>query len=71
MMPSNTDITTNPPLDKAIAEAASGRALTADEAWALVGADEGALSAMCEAAAAMRDLGKGRNVSFSPRCLFR
>ena len=67
MMPPNTAITTNLLLDKTIADAASGYALTDAEAWALVGADEGALSAMCEAAAAMRDLGKGRTVSFSPK----
>ena len=67
MMPPNTAITTNLLFDKTIADAASGYALTDAEAWALVGADEGALSAMCEAAAAMRDLGKGRTVSFSPK----
>ena len=51
----------------ALAEAADGRALTDDEAWALVGVAEDRLAAMCEAAGAMRDLGKGRTVSFSPK----
>ena len=51
----------------ALAEAASGRPLSDDEAWALVGVGEHGLSALCEAAAAMRDLGKGKTVSFSPK----
>ncbi len=51
----------------ALAEAADGRPLTDDEAWALVGVAEDRLAAMCEAAGAMRDLGKGRTVSFSPK----
>ena len=50
-----------------LAEAASGRPLTNDEAWSLVGVDEHGLTALCEAAAAMRDLGKGTTVSFSPK----
>ena len=49
------------------ADAASGRPLSDDEAWTLVDADRDALSAMCEAAGRMRDLGKGRVVSFSPK----
>ena len=53
--------------DTAFSDAASGRALADSEAWALVGADDGALAAMCEAAAKMRDSGKGRTVSFSPK----
>ena len=48
-------------------EAASGRALMDSEAWALVGVDEDGLSAMCRAASSMRDMGKGRTVSFSPK----
>ena len=48
-------------------EAASGRALMDSEAWALVGVDEDGLSAMCRAASSMRDIGKGRTVSFSPK----
>ena len=53
--------------DTAFSDAASGRALADSEAWALVAADDGALAAMCEAAAKMRDSGKGRTVSFSPK----
>ena len=50
-----------------LANAATGRPLPDDEAWALVNVGEENLSALCEAAAAMRDLGKGRTVSFSPK----
>ena len=59
--------TTFPSLAPSLDEAATGRALTDPEARALVRADEDGLSAMCEAAARMRDLGKGRIVSFSPK----
>ena len=55
------------PLTRALADAASGRALTDDEAFALVGVGDDGLAAMCEAAGRMRDLGKGRTVSFSPK----
>ena len=54
-------------LSRALSEAASGRPLADDEAWALVDADASALAAMCDAAGSMRDLGKGRTVSFSPK----
>ena len=54
-------------LAPALAEAAAGRALSDGEAWALVGIDDDGLAAMCEAAGRMRDLGKGRTVSFSPK----
>ena len=54
-------------LAPALAEAAAGRALSDGEAWALVGIDHDGLAAMCEAAGRMRDLGKGRTVSFSPK----
>ena len=67
MMTPNAAVTANPHLEAAFADAASGRALTDGEAWALVGANENGLAAMCEAAARMRDLGKGRTVSFSPK----
>ncbi len=59
--------TSVPTLASALAEAALGRPLADGEAWALVGVDEHGLPALCEAAAAMRDLGKGRTVSFSPK----
>lgn len=48
-------------------DAALGRPLEDDQARALVGATADALAAMCEAAGRMRDLGKGRVVSFSPK----
>ena len=67
MMPPNTAITMKLSLDTAFPDAASGRALTDGEAWALAAAGEDALAAMCEAASRMRDLGKGRTVSFSPK----
>ncbi len=67
MMPPNTVVTLKPRLDTAFADASSGYSLTDSEAWALVGADEDTLAAMCEAAAGMRDMGKGRTVSFSPK----
>ncbi len=54
-------------LPTALAEAASGRALTDEEAWSLVSASEQTLTAMVEASGAMRDGGKGRTVSFSPK----
>ena len=50
-----------------LADAASGRPLDDEEAWALVSVDAQGLTALCEAAAAMRDLGRGRTVSFSPK----
>ena len=67
MMPPNTAAATEFRLETAFADAPGGRPLTDDEAWALTGADDEALTAMCEAAARMRDLGKGRTVSFSPK----
>ena len=54
-------------LATALADGASGRPLADEEAWALKGVDEQGLPALCEAAAAMRDLGKGTTVSFSPK----
>ena len=59
--------TTESDLATALADAATGRPLADGEAWALVVVDEHGLPALCEAAAAMRDLGKGRTVSFSPK----
>ena len=54
-------------LARAMSAAALGSPLDDDGAWALVNADESALAAMCDAAGRMRDLGKGRTVSFSPK----
>ena len=61
MMPPNTSVTAKPRLDDA------GHGLTDAAAWALVEADDERLAAMCEAAGKMRDQGKGRTVSFSPK----
>ncbi len=64
---STTSTHSNGQLATSLEEAAAGRPLADDEAWALVDVGEGGLAALCEAAAAMRDLGKGRIVSFSPK----
>ena len=56
-----------PRLADALADAADGCPLDDNEAWELVGADDNCLAAMCEAAGRMRDLGKGRFVTFSPK----
>ena len=66
-MPNTHSISTPALLASALAEAADGRALNDAAAWALAGADDDGLDAMCEAASRMRDLGKGRTVSFSPK----
>ena len=58
---------TQVPTEKVFPEFAAGEALTDEEAWSLVGADERGLATMCEAAGALRDSGKGRTVSFSPK----
>ena len=54
-------------LSKGLSRAALGHPLGDDEAWALLDADEVALAEMREAAGMMRDIGKGRTVSFSPK----
>ena len=54
-------------LSKGLSRAALGHPLDDDEAWALIDADEAALAEMREAAGLMRDIGKGRTVSFSPK----
>ena len=56
-----------PPVNERLSGSAAGRPLTDEEAWALVRVGEDGLPALCQAAAAMRDLGKGRTVSFSPK----
>ncbi len=54
-------------LSRGLSNAILGRPLDDDEAWALIDADNEVLISMCEAAGTMRDLGKGRTVSFSPK----
>ena len=53
--------------NRTLVEAADGRPLSDEAAWALVGVGEDGIRDLCEAAGAMRDLGKGRTVSFSPK----
>ena len=66
-LPNTVSPTTAPPTAAALAEAATGRALPDGEAWALAGADDDGLAAMLDAAGRMRDRGKGRTVTFSPK----
>ena len=66
-LPNTVSLATEPRLAAALAEAATGRALSDGEAWALAGADDDGLAAMLDAAGQMRDLGKGRTVTFSPK----
>ena len=66
-LPNTVSPATEPPLAAALAEAATGRALSDGEAWALAGADDDGLAAMLDAAGRMRDRGKGRTVTFSPK----
>ena len=54
-------------IDSLFADAAAGHPLSDEEAWALVGMGEESLPALCESASAMRDRGRGRVVSFSPK----
>ena len=55
------------PIASVLLEASEGRPLADEEAWALTGMDEDGLEELCGAAGSMRDLGKGRTVSFSPK----
>ena len=66
-LPNTVSPATPPRLAAALAEAATGRALSDGEAWALAGADDDGLAAMLDAAGRMRDRGKGRTVTFSPK----
>jgi FO synthase len=54
-------------LKRGVSGALEGRALSRDEAYRLVNATPGELPALCKAAAIIRDRGKGRTVSFSPK----
>ncbi len=60
-------ITPSTRLVPALAVAASGSPLRDEDSWALIHADWDAITAMCDAAEKMRNLGKGRVVSFSPK----
>ena len=56
-----------PLLTGVVRQAGAGERLTDDDAWALVSADPEQLDGMCEAASALRDRGKGRTITFSPK----
>jgi FO synthase len=56
-----------PSLDDLLAAAAEGRALGDDEAGFLAVTGDDRLGDLCAAAARMRDRGKGRTVTFSPK----
>jgi FO synthase len=64
------DLSTNggqPPLDEAIGAAAWGQAVSEAEAMAFADAGDDRLDALCAAAAQLRDQGKGKTVTFSPK----
>jgi|TARA_B100000809_G_scaffold199296_1_gene199234 FO synthase len=56
-----------PPLDEVIAKAVAGSPLSEADTLSLLSAGPEATSELCEAAAAMRDQGKGNTVTFSPK----
>ena len=56
-----------PPLAEVLDRAASGEIITEGEAQALVGAGPPGIQDMCLVAGAMRDRGKGKTVTFSPK----
>jgi FO synthase len=56
-----------PPLDDLLAAAAEGRAFGDREAGTLAATGDDRLGGLCAAAARMRDRGKGRTVTFSPK----
>ena len=55
------------PLEEVIAKAKAGSALSEADALSLLAAGPDATRAICDAAASMRDQGKGRTVTFSPK----
>ena len=55
------------PLEEVIAKAKAGSALSEAEALALLADGPDATHEMCAAAASMRDQGKGRTITFSPK----
>src|SRR4051812_32367918 len=52
---------------RALARAHAGKPLALDEAEALLGARGEALADLCEIASALRDLGHGNTVTYSPK----
>ena len=55
------------PLDELLATASRGESIGEDEAVSLLGAGNGRLEDLCAVAAELRDRGKGRAVTFSPK----
>tara|TARA_B100001971_G_scaffold11882_2_gene9456 strand:- start:218 stop:1462 length:1245 start_codon:yes stop_codon:yes gene_type:complete len=56
-----------PPLNEVIAKAVAGSSLSEADAFSLLSSDPEATQELCSAAAAMRDQGKGKTVTFSPK----
>ena len=56
-----------PPLEEVLSGAETGRSLSAQEAFSLASADPGRLLELCSIAASLRDRGKGKTVTFSPK----
>ena len=56
-----------PPLDELLSAASLGESIGESEAAALQAAGNGRLEELCEVAAELRDRGKGRTVTFSPK----
>ena len=60
-------LTGAPPLGEALDKAAGGDVISDTEAWALVTGGRDELDQICEVASRLRDQGKGRTVTFSPK----
>ena len=56
-----------PALKEVLASAIAGGPVTDDDAWAFLDARGADLGGMCEAASVLRDRGKGKTVTFSPK----
>jgi FO synthase len=54
-------------LKRGITRVLEGKALSREEAYLLINVSPGELPALCKAAAILRDRGKGRTISFSPK----
>ena len=67
----STQLTENgqplPPLEEVIAKAMAGTALSDDDAFSLLAAGTDATPDICAAASSMRDLAKGKTITFSPK----
>src|SRR5215510_2279728 len=54
-------------LKRGVSSALEGKALSREEAYLLINATPAELPSLCKAAAIIRDRGKGRTISFSPK----